>query len=64
MKKHFGNKDINFEYVKQVPIKEEDYQTLIGLGRDYLKEKGSKTMKELLDGESIKSTFIKLIPKK
>jgi glutamate synthase domain-containing protein 2/glutamate synthase domain-containing protein 1/glutamate synthase domain-containing protein 3 len=57
-------KDINFEYVKQVPIKEEDYQTLIGLGRDYLKETGSKTMKELLDGESIKSTFIKLIPKK
>jgi glutamate synthase domain-containing protein 2/glutamate synthase domain-containing protein 1/glutamate synthase domain-containing protein 3 len=57
-------KDINFEYVKQVPIKEEDYQKLLELGQNYFKETGSKTMKELLEGQNMKQVFIKLIPNK
>lgn len=55
-------KNINSDYVKQVPIQAEDCQKLLELGQNYFNETGSITMKELLAGQEIKKVFIKLIP--
>jgi glutamate synthase domain-containing protein 3 len=55
---------LNTDYVKQVPIQPDEYETLMKLGQDYLNETGSKTMQELIDGQNIRKVFIKLIPKK
>ena len=57
-------KNINTDYVTQVPIQAEDQKLLLELGQEYLSETGSKTMKQLLESQVINKAFIKLIPKK
>lgn len=56
--------NINADYVKQAPIQADDLEKLQELGQEYFDETKSQTMKFLLETQSIKRTFIKLIPKK
>ena len=56
--------NINSDYVKQAPIQAEDLEKLLELGKDYLEETKSQTMKFLLETDGLKKNFIKLIPKK
>ena len=56
-------KNLNLDYVRQVPIQTEDEEKLKAIGEEYLKETGSKTMADILSKE-IRKEFIRLMPKK
>jgi glutamate synthase domain-containing protein 2/glutamate synthase domain-containing protein 1/glutamate synthase domain-containing protein 3 len=55
-------KNINLDYIIQVPINPENTQVLITLGQTYLKETQSLVMKNLLEDNSLFQDFIKLVP--
>ncbi|MEK6625576.1 MAG: glutamate synthase-related protein, partial [Bdellovibrionota bacterium] len=55
-------KNINADYIIQVPIQAQDYQMLHQIGQHYYQVTGSKIMGEILDTEKIYKDFIKLIP--
>jgi glutamate synthase domain-containing protein 2/glutamate synthase domain-containing protein 1/glutamate synthase domain-containing protein 3 len=55
--------NVNTDYLKQVPIQLEDQKILNELGRSFLEETGSHTMKKYLEEENFMKLFIKLIPK-
>ncbi|MBI2519606.1 MAG: glutamate synthase large subunit [Bdellovibrio sp.] len=55
-------KNMNSEYIVQVPIQSQDLQVLHQLGQQYYQETKSKSMKEILESGQIKKEFVKLIP--
>lgn len=59
-----NSKNINSDYIKQVPIHAEDYQFLVALGEDFLNKTSSPSMRQLLENGEIKKSFIKLVPNK
>jgi glutamate synthase domain-containing protein 2/glutamate synthase domain-containing protein 1/glutamate synthase domain-containing protein 3 len=57
-------KNINPDYVVQVPIGKEDEAKLKELGELYVQETGSLVMKDILEQAFLKLDFIKLVPKR
>ncbi|HAZ14755.1 MAG: hypothetical protein A2X86_10485 [Bdellovibrionales bacterium GWA2_49_15] len=55
-------KNMNSDYIIQVPIRPQDYLMLQQLGQQYYRETKSRMMKEILDGGMIEQEFVKVIP--
>ncbi len=57
-------KNVNTDYVMQVPITLDDVATLKTVGESYRKETSSRVMANILDNDLLSSEFIKLVPKR